>query len=86
MTAITLRNLPPELAGLIEAKARSEKRSLNQTVIRMLEEAVALGSGAPTGPPYTDLDPLAGSLTQEEADELEAAIRDQRQIDHEMWR
>lgn len=86
MTAITLRNLPPELADFIEAKARAEKRSLNQTVIRLLEKAAALGAAAPKGPPYTDLDHLAGSLTKEETDELDAAIREQRQIDYEMWR
>lgn len=86
MTAITLRNLPPELAEFIEAKARAEKRSLNQTVIQLLQKAAGLAMAKEPEVVYHDLDHLAGSLSREEADELDEAIRWQRQIDPEMWK
>lgn len=86
MTAITLRNLPPDLAELLQAKARDEKRSLNQTVIQLLRKATGLAQPKEAEVEYHDLDHLAGALTRAEADELEESIRWQRQIDPEMWK
>ena len=42
MGAITVRNLPPELARVIRQKAKKEKASLNRTVISLLEKATGL--------------------------------------------
>ena len=42
MSAITVRNLPPELARVIRQKAKKEKASLNRTVISLLEKATGL--------------------------------------------
>ena len=39
MGAITVRNLPPDLARAIRQKAKRERTSLNRTVISLLEEA-----------------------------------------------
>jgi hypothetical protein len=86
MTAITLRNLPPELAEFIEAKARADQRSLNQTVIQLLHKAAGMAKGKEPEIEHHDLDHLSGALTREEADELDEAIRWQRQIDPEMWK
>ena len=45
MGAITVRNLPPELARAIRQKAKREKVSLNRAVIGLLEEAAGLARG-----------------------------------------
>jgi plasmid stability protein len=41
MAAITLKSLPPALHRALRSRAVRHKRSLNQEVIAMLEEAVA---------------------------------------------
>lgn len=86
MKAITIRNIPPDLARLIRQRAKAERTSLNRTVIHLLEESV--GGPKKAGPegPYYDLDPLAGRWTAEEAAAFNAALAGQRQIDSELWK
>lgn len=84
MTAITLRNMPNELRAAIETKARSEKLSLNKAVQVLLEEAVGV-KPSPNRKVYDDLDHLAGTWSDEEASEFDAALREQRNIDLELW-
>lgn len=86
MNAITVRNLPPELARLIRQKAKQERTSLNRAVISLLEEATGLGRQDRKEVLRDDLDALAGSWTKEEADEFDAFLRDHRTIDPEMWK
>jgi hypothetical protein len=85
MSAITVRNLPPELARVIRQKAKKEKASLNRTVIRLLEKATGVEKPR-TEEVHTDLDRFFGCISKEEADELDEAIREQRQIEAEMWK
>jgi len=85
MIAITVRNLPPELARVIRQKAKKEKASLNRTVIGLLEKATGLVKPR-TEEVHTDLDRFFGCISKEEADELDEAIREQRQIEPEMWK
>ena len=84
MKAITLRNVPPDVARRIERLARAEGISLNKAAIRLLREP-AVGKGR-QGPPYDDLDALSGTWSAKEADAFDAALREQRKIDRKMWR
>lgn len=83
MKAITLRNIPDKLAELIETEASESGLSLNKTVIKLLEKALKLDQEVPRL--HRDLDDLAGSWSQEEADLFDEALRQQRQIDPEVW-
>ena len=85
MGAITLRNLPPELARLIRQKAKRERISLNRAVISLLEEATGLGK-VRREEVHTDLDRFFGCVSKEEAEELDHAIWEQRRIEPEMWK
>lgn len=86
MKAITLRNVPPEVARRIERKSQELGLSLNKTVLRLLEERLIPGSARPVAPErHRDLDDLAGAWSQEEADEFDAALAEQRRIDPELW-
>jgi hypothetical protein len=85
MTAITLRNLPPELAALLERKAAESGLSLNRTVVRLLEESLGLRPKASHRRAYHDLDFLLGVWTAEEASQFDQALAEQRKIDPEMW-
>jgi hypothetical protein len=84
MKAITLRNLPPEVARRLARKAHQERLSLNRAAIRALEEAfgVARKKAAPV---YHDLDFLIGSLSEEDARILDRSLKAQRKIDPEIW-
>ncbi len=86
MGAITVRNLPPELARAIRQKAKREKVSLNRAVIGLLEEAAGLGRGTKPEVLHHDLDDLAGSWSKEEYEEFTEALLEQRQIEPEMWK
>ncbi len=83
MNAITLRNIPREIQEAIQSRARDEGLSFNKTVLRMLEEALGLRRGSEVL--HHDLDHLAGTWSQEEAAEFDAALAEQRRIDPELW-
>jgi hypothetical protein len=84
MTAITLRNLPAAVVKAVKEKARREKISLNKAVAALLEEA----TGSRTGKKvlHRDLDHLAGSWSEQEYEQITLAVREQRQVDPEMWK
>lgn len=85
MNAITVRNLPPAVAKAVKEKAKKERLSLNKAIVKLLEEA----TGADTGNKkvvHHDLDHLAGTWSEAEYRQFMAALREQRQIDPEMWR
>ena len=86
MKAITLRNLPAQLARRIEEEASATGASLNKTVIRLLQRATGLGEPAAAEVRHHDLDHLAGAWSAEEAAEFDRALAEQRQIDPELWR
>ena len=86
MKAITLRDVPPELARLIQRRAEQEKMSLNKTVVRLLEEGTGLQQKKKAKPLHDDLDALAGSWTQREARDFEQALEKQRAIDPDLWK
>lgn len=85
MNAITVRNLPPEVAKAVKEKARKEKLSLNKAVVRLLEEATGVEKGRKKVVSH-DLDRFFGTWTKEEADAFDEAMREHRQIDPEMWK
>jgi plasmid stability protein len=85
--AITLRNLPPELADKVEEEARRTGASLNATVIALLRRALMPETGTSCEPKrFHDLDFLAGTWTKEEADEFDRYLEESRRIDMELTR
>ena len=85
--AITLRNLPPDLATAIETEAKSTGASLNATVLRLLQRAFGDESRPkPGNKKKRDLSSFAGTWTKEEADEFDAFLADHRRVDAEDWR
>lgn len=85
MNAVTVRNLPPEVAKAVKEKARKEKLSLNKAIVRLLEEATGVEKGKKKVV-HHDLDRFFGTWTKEEADAFDEAMREHRQIDPEMWK
>ncbi len=86
MKALTLRNLPPELARIIRQEAGEKGTSFNKVVISLLEEATGLRQGWKKQQLHHDLDALAGSWTREEAAAFLKALAKQRRIDPDLWK
>jgi plasmid stability protein len=82
---VTLRNLPEEVAAAIVRRAERDGLSLNRTVARVLEEAVAPYARQETRV-YHDLDALLGTWSRAEAEAFERALGDQREVDPDLWR
>lgn len=85
MNAITVRKLPPAVARAVKEKARREKLSLNKAIVRLLEEATGTERGREKVV-HHDLDKFFGTWTEREADAFDEALREQRQIEPEMWK
>lgn len=86
MKAITLRNLPPEVARIVQQRAKQKKTSVNKAVIELLEESAGGTAKKKTPVHYHDLDHLVGTWTKEEADAFDKLIAEQRTIDPELWK
>ncbi len=84
--ALTVRNLPPEVAKAIREKAKKERRSLNQTVVSLLEEATGARPRDRKPTVHHDLDHLFGIWTKREADEFDSDLKESRSaIDPRDW-
>lgn len=86
LKAITLRNIPGEIARKIEKKAGETHTSMNKAVIELLEENIGVGhSRKKKNPIYHDLDRLAGSWSALEAARFGKGLTEARKIDSELW-
>ena len=86
MKAITLRNIPPEVARAIRRKAETERTSLNRAVVSLLEERLGAAGRKRNKIRHGDLDFLAGSWTRQEARAFDKALAEQRVIDPDLWK
>ena len=81
MKNLTIRNVPDAVAEALEEEKRRRGESLNQTVIELLSQGLGVGTTRSNG-----VGRLAGSWTEEEFREFEAAIAPFERIDDELWR
>ncbi len=86
MKAITLRNLPPEVAKTVQQRAKQKRTSVNRAVIELLEESIGGKAKKKEKVRYHDLDHLAGTWTKEEADEFDKIVKSFRTIDPDLWK
>ena len=87
MKAVTLRNLPPEIAKLVRKEAERQRTSINKAVISLLQARAEGHKKKQTKTNnYDDLDALVGSWTKKEAAEFDRALNSQRSIDPELWK
>ena len=86
MNTVTVRQIPPALARVIDRRARRTRSSVNKAVLGLLEEAAGLTTRKTEPIRHHDLDPLAGTWTREEAKQFDRALRAQRPVDPDLWR
>lgn len=81
MRYLTIRNVPEPLARRLDDARRARGRSLNQTVLDLLAQAVGLSGEARNG-----LGELAGTWSAQEHAAFERALSETEGIDEELWR
>jgi plasmid stability protein len=79
--ALTIRNLPPDLAEALEQEKRRRGKSLNQTVIDLLGQGLGTRGSRSNG-----LGSLAGGWSEEEFRFFERAAAPFEEVDEELWR
>jgi hypothetical protein len=85
MKALTLRNLPKDLALRIARDARKRGISLNRAVIDLLLSTSGIPSAPRQPQEYRDLDSLFGVWSPKDLAEFEKSLAAQRAIDAEIW-
>lgn len=83
MSQITIRNLDPLVEKIIRQKAKNGHESLSETVNLLLKQAIGLDGS--TGK-KRNLQHLAGSWSNEAADEFEKTQIPFNVIDDELWK
>jgi hypothetical protein len=84
MKAITLRNVPPDIARVVKKRATERRQSLNKAVLELVAEGAGLKK--PAKKQHTDLDALFGTWSKKEADAFDRHLRELRKIDPEVWK
>ena len=83
MSQITLRQIPQHLEQKIRAMAQESGRSLNRTIVDLLESCLGLRKEKGR---RRDLRSLAGDWTQADVDEFERNTACLEETDEEVWR
>lgn len=87
MKQLTIRGFDPQLERRLHELAKTEGISLNKAALRLLRTGAGLDRSRPGSRKIGDaLRPFIGTWTEEEARLFEENIKDQEQIDEEMWR
>jgi len=85
MKSITLRNIDEQLDRMLRSKARTEGFSLNQTIKKILADALGIydchGNGG-----KQDFSEFCGLWSEEDLSEFEEAVADFEQIYEGDWR
>ncbi len=89
MKQTTVRGIDAALARRLREEARRRGLSLNRTLILLLRQATGLArpsEPSPSGPNrFTDLDHLAGTWSEQDAETFDRVVEGLRRIDKEMW-
>jgi hypothetical protein len=85
MKAITLRNIPPDVARAVERRASREGQSLNKAALELVAEGAGLKNRA-RKVRHTDLDSLFGTWSKKQADAFDRHLGDLRTVDPDVWK
>jgi plasmid stability protein len=83
MKYVTIRNLPPDVALALEREKKRRGKSLNQTTVELLAQALGVARQKKRG---NGLSTLAGGWTLDQWRSFEESIALTEQVDEELWR
>ena len=81
LKTLTIRNVPQDLYEALQRERSRSGRSLNQTVIELLNQRLGVGVARSNG-----LARLAGTWTDEEFEQFQQAIAAFERVDEELWK
>ena len=84
MKSITIHNIEPKLAGIIEKKARQTGVSLNKMIKTLLAQAVGLKS-TPEDYRKKEFEDLFGSWNEAEEEQFLKNVSDLSRVDPKDW-
>jgi plasmid stability protein len=85
MKSITIRGIDEKLQEELEKKAAVEQKSINKTILSLLNKALGLDEEKKYLT-FNDLDHLAGTWTSEDLKEFEEATKQFNKIDKSIWK
>lgn len=85
MNSLSIRDVDPQLAAILEEKARKSQKSIDQLVVEILRQHVGLMKEKRFTREYDDLDHLFGRWSDEEYTAIQGKIDHERQIDKDLW-
>ncbi|MEW6218415.1 MAG: hypothetical protein AB1634_02650 [Thermodesulfobacteriota bacterium] len=86
MPNISIRGIDAETDRLLRQAANRRGKSVNAQVIELIRQGLGVGNSAKGITLHTDLDHLAGTWSQEDADEFSARITTLSEVDETLWR
>jgi len=84
MKTLTIRGIDPVLSNAIKSLALKNKESINQAALKILKDAAGV-SFKPVFRTYNDLDPLAGTWSEEDERQFKQAVEYFNEIDQDLW-
>jgi hypothetical protein len=84
----TIRGVEKDLDRAVREAAATYGVSVNKAALALLRKATGLDKSIPQrqGPPYHDVDDLAGSLGADESEKLLRDLGQARRIDANLWK
>ncbi len=83
MNQLTLRHIPEELDNLIRKISKKRKKSINKTIISILEEALGIKNNSGK---KRDVSSLAKTWSEEEFKTFKSNTKIFEKIDSEIWK
>lgn len=86
---LKLENIDEEIIKRLKSRAANKGIDLNTFILSIFKKAIGMDSANTTeiqGDVYHDLDYLAGTWTEEEAESFMKATEDFNKIDSELWK
>ena len=79
-------DLDDDIVKCLQTEARQRGMDVSAVVKELLAKKLTPTAKTPAGPPYHDLDALAGTWSEEEAKVFLSAVADFECVDEDMWK
>jgi len=86
MSTISVRGLNPQSLAALKARATQEDASVNQLVLRLIDQGLGLSATRSTLTRHDDLDALAGTWRKTDAAAFEQATAAFQAVDAALWK
>lgn len=86
MANLSVRGLDERSLAALKRRAEQEKASVNTLVVRLIEQGLGIGRARSAPRRHDDLDALAGTWAQRDADEFARSTAPFAEIDPRLWK